>query len=522
MRVWLWMALACSRPDGGGPGGDGPPGDSDSDTDPGGGPAGADGPTIDALVGINGFIDDPVDQLATFGTLREYHNWDWNDQGSPAYPDNTLQFSLWDGYWDFDAYYASLNEAGTDVFPALQGSVASLGYAMPPVAAGADPEDPASYAAHADYMFQVAARYGSVAVPDDQLKLADGQTRVSGLGLLRYFEDGNEPDDNWSTGDGSYLFEPEAYAAMASADYDGHQGALGPGHGVRAADPDAKMVMAGLAGAGDADWVANITGYWDRVLAWSEAHRGGEFPADVLNVHLYCFGPDPYGTTDPRPGVAPEACGLADALAAVDAWRDTHLPDRELWLTEFGWDTDPGSNLRAPAIGDKSAEIVQGEWLVRAILAVAEAGFDRADLFVSRDGCSAPDCEGHDIQFTTCGVWKEKGDFTPKASYWFLATFRRTLAGMRWDGVAEHDGVRVATFRADDGRAAYVAWSPTSDDTTVAGHVLAVPGATTARAVRLVSGTPDGASDELVVSDGTVTLDVDETPVIVVVDAISG
>ena len=53
------------------------------------------------------------------------------------------------------------------------------------------------------------------------LKIAGGQTRVSGMGVLDYFENSNEPDNNWTHGDGSPLFTPEAFAAMSSADYDG-------------------------------------------------------------------------------------------------------------------------------------------------------------------------------------------------------------------------------------------------------------------------------------------------------------
>lgn len=480
------------------------------------------GPSIDDLVGVNAFIDDPLDRLAAFGAVREYHDWSWNDQDGAGYPDNRLSFSLWGGFWDFDAYYRTLADAGTRVFPAMQGSVSSLGGVMPPVSAGADPTDPASYTAHADFLFQVVARYGSVVVPDEQLKLADDQVRVSGLGLLADYEDGNEPDANWVLPGGALLFPPEVYAAMASADYDGDQGRLGPGLGVHAADPSARMVMAGLAGAGPADWVTNVTTYLDGVLAWSAAHRGGSFPADVLNVHLYCFGPDGFGVPNPRPAIPPEECGLADDLAAIDAWRDEHLPDRPLWLTEFGYDTDPASNLRAPANDVATAEVVQAQWLVRSVLAVAEGGFDLATLFVSRDGCSAPDCPGHDIQFTTSGVLREKGDFTPKTAFWFLASFRSALAGTGFVGSVESGAadVRIDRFAAGDGSGAYVVWVPTGTGATHPGYTLAVPGATTVTAVRLVDGSATGEATALPVTAGTVLLDVDETPVVVRVDGL--
>src|SRR3569832_2056970 len=207
-----------------------------------------------------------------------------------------------------------------------------------------DPTMPASYVAHASFLYQYAARYGAAAVPTSNLQLAAGQSARTGLGVLRYYEDGNEPDANWVNADGSPLFSPAAAAAMSSADYDGDQGRLGATFGIKNADPNGKLVMAGLAGAGaSSDWLTNVTTYLDGMRAWAAAHRGGSFPADVINVHDYCFGPDPFGTTNPRPGLAPEACGLAGAVAGVVAYRDQHLPGKEVWLTEFGYDTDPGS-----------------------------------------------------------------------------------------------------------------------------------------------------------------------------------
>lgn len=480
------------------------------------------GASIDALVGINGFIDDPLDHLATFGTVREYHDWSWND-GSPGYPNAQLQFSLWGGYWDFDAYYGGLADAGTLVFPAVQGSVDYLGNAMPPVPDGGDPEQPASYAASANFMFQLAARYGAVAVPDAELQLASGQARRSGLGYLRYIENGNEPDNNWTRTDGSYLITPAQFAAKSSADYDGDQGRLGATFGVKSADPAMKLVLGGLAMAGSGDAYTNATSYLDAMRTWSDAHRGGSFPADVINVHHYCFGPDPYGTANPRPGVSPEDCGLRDLLLQLASYRDQHLPGKELWLTEVGYDTDPGSNLRAPAIGAASAEIVQGQWLVRSVLAIAESGIDRATIFVSRDGCTGSACSNASVQFTTSGVFTDKNSgFVRKPSWYFLSTFRHALSGLQFAGTraSGRSDVRVDAFADATGRGAYVVWLPSSSGATVSGYSLAIPGATQASEVELVDQSATGQASALTIASGAVTLDVSETPLLVLVDRV--
>ena len=489
----------------------------------------ATGPLVGEFLGLNGFIDDDPAKLAAVGNVREYHDWSWNEgngaSGYPGYPNSQLSFTGVAGAWDFDAYYAALRQAGVTPFPCIEGSVNFLGSAMPPVAAGADVTLAASYVAHASFLYQYAARYGAKAVPTANLKLASGQAARTGLGLLRYYEDGNEPDANWVNADGSPLFSPAAAAAMSSADYDGDQGRLGGTFGVKSADPAAKLVLAGLAGAGaSSDWLTNVTSYLDGMRAWATAHRGGSFPADVLNVHDYCFGPDPFGTKNPRPGVAPEACGIATALAGVVAYRDQHLPGKEVWLTEFGYDTDPGSRLRAPAIGGADAQAVQGQWLVRTFLALMGSGIDRAFLFVSRDNCtgSASACPGNDVQFSTSGVLTQKGDEQPKTAWYYLATVRARLGTMRYAGTAPSGkpNLSIARFyNAATNQGAYVLWMATSDGSVSNGYALALPGAiSSATTVTLTAGSTSGTATPAALSNHAVSVNVGETPTLVLVD----
>jgi hypothetical protein len=483
---------------------------------------------VSDFVGINAFIDDDVAKLAAVGNVREYHDWSWNDgngaAGYPGYPDNQLEFSLFNGFWDFDAYYKKLGEAGSLVFPCIQGSVSYLKDAMPPVPAGASETDPASYVAHASMLYQYAARYGRAAVPAANLKLASGQTVASGLGYLPYYENGNEPDANWVKPAGALLFSPEATAAMTSADYDGNQGSLGKGFGIKAADPSAKLVLAGLAGSGPSDWVTNVTTYLDGMRAWSAAHRGGSFPADVLNVHDYCFGPDPFGTANPKPGLSPEECGLSGLLAKIVSYRDAKLPGKELWLTEFGYDTHPKSRLRAPAIGTATAEAVQGQWLVRSLLALFESGIDRAFIFVSRDSCTGTDtkCPSNAVQFSTSGVLTEKGDATPKTAWYYLATVRHRLGSMRYVGTSPSGNAKVSIARFYDAKTdkgAYVLWAPTSNGTVVNAFSLAVPSeVTTASIVTLTDKSETGTEKAGQITAGHLQTTVDETPTFILVN----
>jgi hypothetical protein len=492
------------------------------------GGAAAVGPRLSDFLGINGFIDDDAAKLAAMGNVREYHSWVWNDgngaQGYAGYPDNQLQFSLWGGFWDFDAYYKQLGQAGALVFPCIQGSVDYLGKVMPPVASGADPTDPAAYAAHSSFLYQYAARYGARTAVDSDLLLAPGQVRVSGLNLLSYYENGNEPDATWVKPDGSFVFSPEATAAMSSADYDGHLGALGHAFGIKNADPSAKLVLAGLAGAGSGDWSTNVTTYLDAMRAWSDTHRGGHFPADVINVHDYCFGPDPFGTVAPRPGLSPEECGLEALIAKIARYRDANLPGKEVWLTEFGYDTHPKSRLRAPAIGSNSAEVVQGQWLVRGVLALLASGIDRAFIYISRDDCTGTDatCPNNSVQFATAGVLAEKGNEAPKAAWYFLATLRTRLGSMRYGGMVASGDANVSIARfydATKNRGAYVLWSPTSHAAIVTQYPLVMrPALTTASVVTLEVNSTLGSELAATIVGSKLTLDVSETPTLVLVD----
>jgi hypothetical protein len=370
------------------------------------------------------------------------------------------------------------------------------------VNAGADPTAAASYVAHGQTMFQLAARWGHTAVPDPQLLLTSSQSRHTGLGTVQYFEDFNEQDLAGIDG--------ATYAAMASADLDGDQGRLGPGIGLKTADPTATLVMGGLSGAygGSVSWVDSITTFLDQMRGWSTAHRGGSFPAGVLNVHYYSFG-----------SVSPEDDGVQQKLAAVVAYRDAHLPGLPVWWTEFGYDTFDQSPLHAPTLGGNSAFIVQGQWLVRDLLAALGAGVARATMFELDDTCTPPQT-ACTTQFATCGLIRK--DHTRKPGWYFLATFRARLASMTFTGEPASGAADVRVMRFADTAGpggALVVWSPTSRANVHAGYALAVPpGAQNVRAVDLVDQQQHGTERALAVGNGTVTLEVTETPTIVLLD----
>jgi len=466
------------------------------------------GTTVGSFVGVNGLITDSVANLAPIGVVREYHNWGWlgNNYNDQPYPQTLYTPNIPDFNWDWDSFFSGLQAMGVSGFPAVQGGAPWVSNSAVPPADGTATAA-ASYIAHGDTMFQIAARWGSVKVPDAMLKLEPGQTRSSGLGTVEYFEDFNEEDN-------AKGFTGDVFAAMASADYDGDQSRLGPTIGIKNADPNAKLVMGGLSGAyGSGDtWINAITKFLDAARAWSTTNRAGAFPADVINVHYYSFGPGA-----PAPALSPEDDQVQAKLAAVVAYRDQNLPGKPVWWTEFGYDTYDSSPLHAPALGANSAFIVQGQWLVRDLLAALAAGVERATLFELDDTCTPPasDC---DTQFATSGLLTDP-DSAPKPAWYFLASFRARLQTMVYGGevASGQADVKIARFSdTKSGGGALVVWAPTSNATVHSGYSLALPaGAPSAKAIALADKQQDGVETPLTPMGGAVTLDVSETPTIV-------
>ncbi|MDR0813305.1 MAG: glycoside hydrolase family protein [Oscillospiraceae bacterium] len=454
------------------------------------------GNTVGQIIGHNALINSSVEEINIGGIVREYHSWDW-DYSDERYDE--LQFETSRMGVNFDEFYRGIQENGMDILWCLQGSAPPYDYKDIPLDPGGDAEDPMSYSAHAGRMFQYAARYGAnSAIDASVLTLAPGEQPKTGLGYIKYYEGYNEPDATWLTSWPEYTFSPQQLAAMMSADYDGHAGRLGDGCGVKTADPSAVVVMPGLASIDYA--------YLDEMREWFRENRTDQrFAADAINVHLYTFGENG--------GNSPEAGGFEETLRQLADYRDAWLPGVELWITEFGWDSNAGSPLHAPAHGGYSADEVQGQWLVRGYLAAIAAGVDRAAMYMLGDYDPKDD-----TQFASSGmITVSGGKNVLKPSYYYVKTLQNALEGKCFSGKAKaEDGILIYTFADPDnpGKRALAIWNPAQDG-GVSEHTIDIGGAATAQLVRLADGEPSGIASVPVITNGTISVEVSEAPVFV-------
>ena len=479
--------------------------------------------TMDYFIGANAFIDDPPEKLKPIGFIREYHDWDWNEGNRSGkysgFPYNQIQFAPSYPGWSFDAFYTELKNEQIMVAPCLQGAAGWLqgGNDFPkdnkPIdSPGIDPSDPFSYYKKAFFAYQFAARYGNAKIPDSSLALAPNQPRLSGMGLISYIEDWNEQDKDWKGKDAE--FTPEQYAAMASADYDGHCNTMnkyGIKYGIKNADPSVKLVMGGLTSV-------NLD-YIKKMKAWFETNRRDKiFAADVLNFHIYAFK-DGKSWQGGGPAISPQDGGFREKLATVVKYRNENLPQKEIWVSEFGWDTNPQSVLCPPKIGNMDVQEIQGIWLLRAYLAFAAAGVDRAQMFMSRD--VNPDDK---TWFSSSGLMGPKGDFTPKKSWYYVYTLKNVLQHTRYIGNQETKDPNILIYKFKDiasSKGVYVVWARTSKDYKVTDFPISIPAnVKEARLITLLPGNTDGDMQNLTISKDNVYIDVSEKPVFIAVDNI--
>ncbi|MDA1192132.1 MAG: hypothetical protein O3A46_10685 [Candidatus Poribacteria bacterium] len=238
-----------------------------------------------------------------------------------------------------------------------------------------------------------------------------------------------------------------------------------------------------------------------------EVFDGLESLYDALTIHVYAQveGWPTWRRSYPED---PSIDYLQTVQATID-WRDAHVPDKPVWITEFGWDS---STQPAPFDGTFAkwvdvSDAQQAQYLVRSFLAFSKMDVDRAYIYFFNDE-DAPHVHG------SSGLTRH---FEPKPSYHAVAHLYGTLGDYRFvRAVEERVGdLYVYEFEsvASPDERVWAIWSPTGEGKSSRVR-LNVAGARDLDVTKMpLSSAPSFADREM--RGATMALTVDESPVYV-------
>lgn len=446
--------------------------------------------TAGQRIGFNAFIDDPMTAIMAGGNVREYHNLSWLLDA-----DGKVKFTQ--GTWgDMDSYYTAMKAQDISIIPCFQGGSSAITKTEKPpeipVPASADTTDPASYAIHAQAMYQVAARYGSNPdVDPETLNVAEGSEPKVGLGLLQALENANEPNKTWS-GKANY-FTPYELAAMCSADYDGHEGTI-PNAGVKKADPDFRLAVGGLLNT------ASVLNYLSEMKLWFDYNRtDGRFAVDIINIHM---GPDT---------VNPEDSGFMNRIKEIQDWIDKNAPYSELWISEFEIPMSDCEKEGTDAHDDENYQLKYAQRVARTYLLALSSGADRMTKFQLRD-------EGPGVYYNS-GLVTQKGEWSKKPAWYAVSCMTNVLRDTYFAADMTDSEVKKYFFiNKKCGDSIYALWLPTNTGEVIKDCKIVVP--ETSKVYLMIPGTcAEGITTELEVQDGKVSFTATETPVFMTISS---
>ncbi|TWJ04910.1 hypothetical protein JN11_00633 [Mucilaginibacter frigoritolerans] len=353
--------------------------------------------------------EDNMSLIKTFSAVRHYLNWDRMESIKGDYTFNPV----FNGNYNFDIIYQRCKQEGIMVLADIKNCPLWMANTYPagmrdndnaPVPFGLSLNNPASYIDQAHVAFQFAARYGYNKNIDKKIIKVDTHKRypddipnelLTGMGLIKYMECGNERDRWWGADQTHQT--AEQYAANLSAFYDGNVGKLGPGAGVKAADPNMQVVMGGLASV-DINYVK-------RMIEWCRKNRGYRKDGsvnlcfDIINYHLYSNNGDVRIHKRATTGIAPEL-STAGSVANDFMKLANSLPQHpEVWVTETGYDINQESYQRAESIGKTTVLENQANWILRSSLLYIRYGIKRLFFYQLFD-----DHAGGTTQYATSGL----------------------------------------------------------------------------------------------------------------------
>ena len=455
-----------------------------------------------------------MEMVKSFSGIRHYMDWEKLESQEGVYSFNPTLM----GGWHYDQIYERCKQEGIEVLACLKSLPGWMLSSYPadardhenvPVRYGSDFSNPASYIEQARIGFQYAARYGSNTAVDPALLSVYSTPRWPGdnpntirigTGLVRYIECDNERD-KWWKGRKGYQTARE-YAANLSAFYDGHKNTMGPGIGIKNADPSMKVVIAGLVTGPDyikgmVDWCKEFRGYKPDGtvnLCW-----------DIVNFHMYTDNTSSSQSGTSTRGAAPEVT-IANQIVEkfIQTTHDVSY-DMPVWITETGFDVHQDSPLKAIPIGSKSALDTQADWILRTALFSARHKIEKVFFYQIYDDNATGAIFGSSGLVNSDLTRRPAADFLYQTNKLFGEyTFKETI----------HNDPIIDRYELN-GNSMYMLVVPDETGRT-ASYTLQLPGFSTASVYTPIAGSQNMARQDLNFADGNLTLTVGETPLFVV------
>jgi len=485
--------------------------------------------TFDNFIGTNVLGDDPANVVAPIvGNIRVYQWLKWlqgdvsNANLNASLSDIKFQFSPSEIGVDLDVNYKSFSEAGLTYVTLFESAMWLTGnnktklnavaFKMSEGRDGLDDPNRWKYRAHLAYQFT--ARYGNTSVPLNTLVVHESNQKKTGLGYIYAYEGPNEADRWWIGRDKADL-TPEEFAAMMSAEYDGHMETLSDGglkFGARTADPTINVSMGGIAFV-DFDQLLQTGSieWFDRLFSWFEQNRTNPnyetYPLEIVNFHDYPNTERKQRNLSGK-GLHPEAYGWREKHIAFVQYLRDRVPSKkiQLWNTEFGYDISQDSPQRIEPFGGFNSEQASGFLTIRCFLEIFGV-VDLATHFYLRD--NGPLDGGI---FSSSALTIKPQNYKPRQGYFYFATTKSALKDCIFESVVvRNNNVHVYKLRNKiTGKAAYTLHCPTAEGQNF-NYQLNVDGGQV-QVIKLQDNSMEGAKSNKSATNGMVNISVSEMP----------
>jgi endoglucanase len=315
--------------------------------------------------------------------------------------------------------------------------------------------DPRNYKDWGLYGFQFAARYGrNQNIPESFRKshtpeffFQHKDSAVWGLGYVKYLSGGNENDKDW-IGSQRWLHQKGAEeAAMMSAFYDGHKGALGPGIGVKNADPTMIVLPPGMVTTRNDNYLRSFRDWVIKNRGYRADGVTPDWPFDEVDIHNYSGNGT--GQFNSTLGAAHEQSTSFGDIDTVLTFLGKYANSMKVVNTETGWETRDttiggvfvGTPQNAIPIGSKTVQNTQADWIARMALLNWGRGIEATDFY---EGFDQLDVNTDNGLFGSSGLsWSENqgiysgtpGVVKSKHSLNFLVQLRKLLDNYKVDSL---------------------------------------------------------------------------------------